>query len=514
MYTCNDCPYISPAVMSVLAQTEPDLELIIIDDGSRDGTDQVISQISDSRIRYYHQDPVGRWLSINKAFKEITGEYIVTVGARDVCAPDLLQKELCLLEQAPDRDRIVYTFLESIDERGRSTGRINQYRNYTRDELLPSLFEAGVNIVPDATMMVPGSLLERAGAYRTDIDDPSGEFLARLACYASDFRCVSEPLYGLRAVQSTIPADDGSGRACSTFCMLTSMLELYRPEQLVPNWIRSGLQEADKQGEMVFHIAKVFMHHCRRNAGTRMEDGFFAEGIAWFQKTLLVNPDHQKARSVLEKLGYTINDLEQEQNDDESCKYYDAKRYWTERGKHYQAADPCRQSENVRTCGLDKVTGSTLIEIGCGYGDALLAIRKNFPHLKLTGVDISSTMVEQTRSLLVDHPDITLLEVDGKQLPFSDKQFDIAYTNVSLIHVPPPDIKAYIMEILRIAHCARFYETRADRVSYSRASYYFSHDYDSIFRELGYTFQVEAVLDTENDGRVYLVWDQAPSAAM
>ncbi len=514
MYAFNNSSYISPAVKSVLAQTESEFELIIIDDGSRDGTDQVISQFSDSRIRSIHQDHRGRWLSINKAFKEIKGEYIVTVGARDVCAPDLLQKELCLLEQAPDRDRIVYTFLDSIDERGRSIGRINQYGNFTRDELLPPLFEAGVNIVPDATMMFPRSLLEKAGAFRTDIDDPSGEFLARLAYNASDLRCVPEPLYGLRAVQSNIPADDGSSRACSTFCMLTSMLELYRPEQLVPNWIRSGLQEADKQGEIVFHIAKVFMHHCRRNTGTRMQDAFFAEGIAWFQKTLLVNPDHQKARSVLGKLGYPANGHEQRSGDDESRNYYDAKRYWTERGKHYQAADPSRQSENIRICGLDKLTGSTLIEIGCGYGDALLAIRKNYPHLKLTGVDISSTMVEQTRSLLKDHPDITLLEVDGKKLPFSDKQFDIAYTNVSLIHVPPPDIKAYIMEILRIAHCARFYETRADRVSYSRASYYFSHDFEDIFRELGYPFQVEAVLDKENDGRVYLVWDQAPSTAM
>jgi glycosyltransferase involved in cell wall biosynthesis len=57
--TYNHAPFVAQAVESVLMQHGVDLELLIADDGSSDGTSDVISQISDPRITYY-PNPVNR----------------------------------------------------------------------------------------------------------------------------------------------------------------------------------------------------------------------------------------------------------------------------------------------------------------------------------------------------------------------------------------------------------------------------------------------------------------------
>ena len=63
----NGEDYLEEAIQSVLDQTDADFELIIINDGSRDGSAAVIDKFNDARIRTFHQENQGLAATLNRA---------------------------------------------------------------------------------------------------------------------------------------------------------------------------------------------------------------------------------------------------------------------------------------------------------------------------------------------------------------------------------------------------------------------------------------------------------------
>ena len=64
----NGMPWLALALDSVLAQTYTNIEVIIINDGSTDGTSQYLAGLTDSRVRVIDQDNVGVCLAANRGF--------------------------------------------------------------------------------------------------------------------------------------------------------------------------------------------------------------------------------------------------------------------------------------------------------------------------------------------------------------------------------------------------------------------------------------------------------------
>ncbi len=88
------------AIESVLQQTYEDLELIICDDGSRDGTPKLISQYTDSRIRYIrHSKNVGKSNNMRSGYEAAIGEYFIKFDDDDRLTPDFLARTVAMLEQ-------------------------------------------------------------------------------------------------------------------------------------------------------------------------------------------------------------------------------------------------------------------------------------------------------------------------------------------------------------------------------------------------------------------------------
>ncbi len=84
--------FIGPAIESVLGQTLQDFELIIVNDGSTDGTEDVIKGYSDPRIRYFYQENQDAFNTINRGVGLATGEYISILNSDDIYAVDRLQR--------------------------------------------------------------------------------------------------------------------------------------------------------------------------------------------------------------------------------------------------------------------------------------------------------------------------------------------------------------------------------------------------------------------------------------
>lgn len=90
----NRADKIKPAVESVLNQTYTDLELIIVDDGSKDNTKAVIESIDDSRIRYVRQENAGACSARNNGINYAKGEYIAFHDSDDIWHKDKLKKQM------------------------------------------------------------------------------------------------------------------------------------------------------------------------------------------------------------------------------------------------------------------------------------------------------------------------------------------------------------------------------------------------------------------------------------
>ena len=97
----NSVQYVETAIKSVLKQTYSQLELLIIDDGSNDGTRDIINQQqqSDDRIRLICLDNQGSGAARNEGLRRATGEYVAFIDADDYYDQDFLLQGMRLAEQ-------------------------------------------------------------------------------------------------------------------------------------------------------------------------------------------------------------------------------------------------------------------------------------------------------------------------------------------------------------------------------------------------------------------------------
>lgn len=117
MPSYNHEKYVEYSIETVLAQTFADWELIIIDDGSKDKSIDLISRYvtKDKRIHFYKQENRGVSCTINRGIKLARGKYICFLDSDDAYHKDKLKKQLELIEDGYD---MVLTKIETIDGEG------------------------------------------------------------------------------------------------------------------------------------------------------------------------------------------------------------------------------------------------------------------------------------------------------------------------------------------------------------------------------------------------------------
>jgi glycosyltransferase involved in cell wall biosynthesis len=93
--------YLAPAIDSVLGQSDGLVEIVVVDDGSTDGTAAVARSFG-SDIRYLHQENAGPATAINHGLRTATREFITVLDADDLWPAGRLQRQLAHFEERPD----------------------------------------------------------------------------------------------------------------------------------------------------------------------------------------------------------------------------------------------------------------------------------------------------------------------------------------------------------------------------------------------------------------------------
>jgi glycosyltransferase involved in cell wall biosynthesis len=193
---------VQDAIESVLAQTFSDLEVIVVDDGSSDGTGQILRNIFGDRIRYYFQPNQGPSVARNRGVAEARGEWVAFLDSDDLWEKEKLEWQFRALEQFGPQCGSCYTDVRFFNHSETRTFFQMAEENYRHEA------ELGVNAEVMRLVVRPGgagmvvclsSLLARTDLIKRTGFDPKllysqdSEFMFRLAMLTG-FCYVNRPL--------------------------------------------------------------------------------------------------------------------------------------------------------------------------------------------------------------------------------------------------------------------------------------------------------------------------------
>jgi glycosyltransferase involved in cell wall biosynthesis len=99
--TYNRCSLLVQTINSVLAQDYNDFEILVIDDGSTDNTKQIVCEIKDNRIKYFHKNNGGASSARNLGLKNAQGQFICFLDSDDLWPDNFLRTMISRLQKNP-----------------------------------------------------------------------------------------------------------------------------------------------------------------------------------------------------------------------------------------------------------------------------------------------------------------------------------------------------------------------------------------------------------------------------
>lgn len=189
---------IAHTLKSVLNQTFQDFEIVIVDDGSTDGSVAEVEKYSDSRIRLVHQQNAGVSAARNRGIEEAKGELIAFLDADDEWKSEYLATQYHLYQKYPDCSVYACNY-EFRDSEGKVTPTIIRKISFAgEDGILPNYFEVASCSHPPlwtSAVMVKKQAIQAIGGFPVGIR--SGEDLLTWARLA-----VNEKIAYSRSVQA------------------------------------------------------------------------------------------------------------------------------------------------------------------------------------------------------------------------------------------------------------------------------------------------------------------------
>lgn len=201
----NAAAYIGVAVESVLAQTYPHWELVLVNDGSTDETAVIAASYQDQRIRLIHQENGGEAAARNTALRHMRGELLAFLDADDLYKPHHLETAVAYLLHHPQHPS-VYTDGHYIDQDGHVMQPLSSQRRgpFTGDIFEQVVRASDVFGPPTCTVLDRSIIVANNLSFDTDIViGPDWDFLTQYAQFAP-FGYVDQSTCLYRVHQSNI----------------------------------------------------------------------------------------------------------------------------------------------------------------------------------------------------------------------------------------------------------------------------------------------------------------------
>jgi glycosyltransferase involved in cell wall biosynthesis len=162
---CDAEPWIAETLASALAQTWPRTEVVVVDDGSRDGTADAVARFAARGVRLFRQERRGQCAAENRALAESRGQFVQYLDADDLLSPDKIARQMARIGDARD--------VVASGEWARFASRPEDAR-FAPDavscdlepvEWLVRAWTGGLPMMQAGIWLLPRAVLERAGPW-------------------------------------------------------------------------------------------------------------------------------------------------------------------------------------------------------------------------------------------------------------------------------------------------------------------------------------------------------------
>ena len=220
----NSEKYIAETLQSVLSQTFEDFEIILVNDGSTDKTEEIIKTFSDPRIKYYYQKNMGLGNTRNRQLALSSGDFIAFLDHDDIWLPTKLEKQIPLFENQP-KVGLVYCDTIFFNDKGD----VNRLYN-NRVPLRGNVFR---QILKDYFLAMPSVVIRKKAldSQQQLFDDnfsmsEERDLFTRIA-YDWDFDYVGEPLAKWRMHSKSLTFSKRELVSRETELTIAKFIEIY-----------------------------------------------------------------------------------------------------------------------------------------------------------------------------------------------------------------------------------------------------------------------------------------------
>ena len=193
----NSEQWIAQTIESALSQAWPNKEVIVVDDGSTDGSLAVAKRFESSIVKVLNQKNCGASTARNRALKEAQGDFIQYLDADDLLSPQKIEQQVLLLQKNPSNMLAVCGTIHFFDSEEPDKGILEDGLPFLVDSdnpldwLLRLLGADGTGgMVHPGAWLIPRSVAEAAGQWdEQPSPDDDGEYFTRVLLVSAGIRC-------------------------------------------------------------------------------------------------------------------------------------------------------------------------------------------------------------------------------------------------------------------------------------------------------------------------------------
>lgn len=157
----NGSKYIREAIDSALAQTYKNIEIIVVNDGSADDTEEIVKSYA-NRVRYFSKENGGVSSALNVGLREMKGDYFSWLSHDDVYYPNKIERQIAYLNSLKNKDVVLYSNYTYIDENSKTIRTVELDHNLLEKKPELALLNGFLN---GCTILIPKIAFDKYGIF-------------------------------------------------------------------------------------------------------------------------------------------------------------------------------------------------------------------------------------------------------------------------------------------------------------------------------------------------------------